>query len=94
MAAGLKVWRASQWMGALVMGSVKREALFGVMTGALVGRVKGPSCQMFVFGAVEAKSEMARVAVAAGREVRIRMWMQVCHRSGMVGSCERIIVGR
>src|SRR5271168_3360268 len=44
MAAGLKVWRDSQWTGFLVMGSVKREVLLGTITGAAVGRVKGPIC--------------------------------------------------
>jgi hypothetical protein len=54
------VWRDSQWMGALAMGSVKTEALLGVMTGALVGRVKGPSCQLDEVGLVAAKRTMLR----------------------------------
>src|SRR6185437_2946849 len=45
MAAGLKVWRASQRTGALRMGSLKTAVLSGVMTGPSVGRVKGPICQ-------------------------------------------------
>ncbi len=60
IAAGLKVWRASQWMGVLAMGSVKTEALLGVMTGAVVGRVKGPICDGFR-GGLAAARRMRRV---------------------------------
>jgi hypothetical protein len=45
MAAGLKVWSDSQWTGAWRMGSSKREDVSGEMTGAEMGRVKGPICQ-------------------------------------------------
>ena len=70
MAAGLKVWRASQWTGAWVMGSVKVADLSGEMTGAWMGRVKGPSCQLArgwagglaaVRRAVERRAMVARV---------------------------------
>lgn len=45
MAAGLKVWRASQWVGVLRMGSVKVLAGMGERTGLPMGRVNGPICQ-------------------------------------------------
>jgi hypothetical protein len=72
----LKVWSDSQWMGALAMGSVKREVLLGVMTGALVGRVKGPSCQLDKVGGLAAakKAMLRRVAETRGNLlVRMRL---------------------
>jgi hypothetical protein len=77
MAAGLKVWRDSQWMGALVMGSVNREALLGVMTGALVGRVKGPSCQLGEVGLAAARRAMLRSVAEIRGDLLVRMRLPV-----------------
>jgi len=77
IAAGLKVWRDSQWMGALAMGSVKREVLFGVMTGALVGRVKGPSCQVDEVGLAAAKRAMLRSVAERRGNLLVRMRLPV-----------------
>src|SRR6266851_5184008 len=92
MAAGLKVWRDSQWMGALAMGSVKREVLLGVMTGALVGRVKGPSCQLDEVGLAAARRAMLRVTVVARRRLRIRIRMQVCIRRVVRGQRSAVVL--
>src|SRR5258708_17751213 len=88
MAAGLKVWRDSQWMGALVMGSVKRDVLLGVMTGALVGRVKGASCQLDEGGLAAARRGMLRGAAERRGDLLVRMRLPVSFiMSGEVISC-------
>jgi hypothetical protein len=86
MAAGLKVWSASQWTGVGRRGSLKVEDLSGAMTGACVGRVKGPSCQWV--GGLAAARRVRAGRVRARREVQawamwgLRMWKPVWGMGG------------
>src|SRR2546428_699512 len=77
VAAGLKVWRDSQWIGVLAMGSVKWEVLFGLMMGALVGRVKGPSCQLDEVGLAAARRAMLRSVAEMRGDLLVRMRLPV-----------------
>jgi hypothetical protein len=56
-------------MGVLAIGSVKREVLLGAMMGALVGRVKGPSCQLDEAGLTADRRAMLRSVVERGRHI-------------------------
>jgi hypothetical protein len=60
-------------MEVLAMGSLKREALLGVMTGVSRGRVKGPICQLVGLAAAAAKRAMARVAAEMKGTLPVRM---------------------
>jgi hypothetical protein len=55
------------------MGSLKREALFGVMTGVSRGRVKGPICQVSGVGLAAARRVIVRTAVLARAKLGIRI---------------------
>jgi hypothetical protein len=56
---------------------VKREALSGVMTGAFVGRVKGPSCQLDEAGLTADRRAMLRSGAERGSGLLVRMRLPV-----------------
>ncbi len=63
--------------GVLAIGSVKREALLGAMMGALVGRVKGPSCQLDEVGLAAARRAMLRSVAEMRGNLLVRMRLPV-----------------